>query len=109
MAKGIHREGLLSAIKFLLQQGIAVRGHTEEEGNLFQLLKMWSIGDSNLKHWLREKKYLSHVTINEIITMMGLKVLRSLLEKFKRCNPAWYAIIADKQQTLQIGSSLLCQ
>ena len=28
--------------------------------------------------------------------MMGLKVLRSLLEKFKRCDPAWYAIIADE-------------
>ena len=59
-----------------------MRGHTEEEGNLFQLLTVWSNGDSNLKYWLREK-YLSHPIINELISMMGLKVLRSLLDKFK--------------------------
>ena len=82
--QAIRREALLkqlSAIKFLLRQGIAVRGHTEE-GNLFQLLTVWSNGDSNLKYWLREK-YLSHPIINELISMMGLKVLRSLLDKFK--------------------------
>ena len=79
--QAIRRKGLLkqlSAIRFLLRQEIAVRGHTEEEENLFQLLTVWSNGDSNLKYWLREKKYLSPVIVNELITMMGLKVLRSL-------------------------------
>ena len=28
--------------------------------------------------------------------MMGLKVHRSLLEKFKQYDPAWYAVIADE-------------
>ena len=51
--KGLLKQ--LSAIRFLLRQGIAVRGHSEEEGNLFQLLTVWSNGDSNLKYWLREK------------------------------------------------------
>ena len=73
-----------------------MRGHTEEEGNLFQLLTMWSASDSSLKHWMRKKKYMSHVIINEMITMMGLKALQSLLEKVKECDPAWYAIIADE-------------
>ena len=89
-----------------------MQGHTEEEGNLFQLLTVWSNGDSNLKYWLREKKYLSPVLVNELITMMGLKVLRSLLEKSKRYEPAWYAVIANEatdvanreQFTLSIGS-----
>ena len=97
--QAIRREGLLkqlSAIRFLLRKGIAMRRHTEEEGNLFQLLTVWSNGDSNLKYWLREKKYLSPVIVSKLITMMGLKVLRSLLEKCKRYDPAWYAVIADE-------------
>lgn len=39
----LRREGLLMqlrAILFLTRQGIAIRGHTESEGNLYQLLKM---------------------------------------------------------------------
>jgi len=32
----------LEAMKFLLRQGIALRGHSEEEGNLQQLLTTWS-------------------------------------------------------------------
>ena len=80
-------------------------GHTEEEGNLFQLLTVWSNGDRNLKYWLREKKYLSPVIVNELITMMGLKVLRSMLEKFKRYDPACYAVIADEAINVAIESS----
>ena len=40
-----RRSGLLKqleAMKFLLRQGIALRGHTEEEVNLPQLLSVWS-------------------------------------------------------------------
>jgi len=82
----VRREGLLkqlSAMRFLLRRGIALRGHDDEEGNLFQLLKLWSASDTSLKQWLREKKYMSPQVINELITMMGLKVLRSLLARFK--------------------------
>jgi len=74
--QAVRREGLLkqlSAMRFLLRQGIALRGHDDEEGNLFQLLKLWSASDISLKQWLREKKYMSPQVINELITMMGLK------------------------------------
>ena len=33
----------LSAMKFLLRQGIALRGHSEYEGNLPQLLSAWTV------------------------------------------------------------------
>ena len=39
----------LHCLKFLLRQGLAIRGHDETEGNLQQLLMMWSVYDSNLK------------------------------------------------------------
>ena len=38
-----RRQGLLKqlhALQYLLRQGIAIRGHTEVEGNLYQLLKV---------------------------------------------------------------------
>jgi len=60
------------------------------------LLKLWSASDTSLKQWLREKKYMSPQVINELITMMGLKVLHSLLARFKQSIPAWYAVIVDE-------------
>ena len=33
----------LSAMKFLLRQGIALRGHSESEGNIPQLLSAWTV------------------------------------------------------------------
>ena len=37
----------LHCLKFLLRQGLAIHGHDETEGNLQQLLMMWSVYDSN--------------------------------------------------------------
>lgn len=43
--KAVRREGfvaLLRAVRFLTCQGIAIRYHTEVQGNLYQLLRAWS-------------------------------------------------------------------
>ena len=58
-----RRQGLLKqlrALQYLLRQGIAIRGHTEVEGNLYQLLKVWANDNSDITHWLSERKYMSH-------------------------------------------------
>ena len=47
----------LSSLKYLLRQGMAVRGHEEMEGNLLQLLKLRSNDCSQLNTWIRERKY----------------------------------------------------
>lgn len=88
----------LHCLRFLLHQGLAIRGsgHKEIESNLQQLLKMWSSYDPGLKIWVKQNKYLSPVIVNELISIMGLSVLRSLLARIKECSPAWYAIIADE-------------
>lgn len=49
----LRREGLLMqlmAILFLTRQGIAIRGHTESEGDLHQLLKTWSHDSNPIKN-----------------------------------------------------------
>ena len=51
-----HREMLLrqiSSLKFLLRQGLAIRGHEELEGNLLQLLKLRSEDFPDLKGGLK--------------------------------------------------------
>ena len=93
-----RRAGLLKqleAMRFLLRQGIALRGHSEEEGNLHQLLTVWSGDRTAMKSWIEEGKYMSHEIVNELITLMGHKVLRQLLANIKRSDPCWYSIIAD--------------
>ena len=86
----------LNSLRFLLRQGLAIRGHDDVQGNLYQLLLMCSTHDPCLAKWIRDKRYLSPLIINELITSMGLFVLRSLLSKVKDCKPAWYAIIVDE-------------
>ena len=74
----------LRAILFLTRQGIAIRGHTESEENLQQLLKVWSL---EIKRWLNENRFISHQFVNELIDIMGLTVLRNLLRRMKVCWP----------------------
>ena len=93
------RQGLLKqlrALQYLLRQGIAIRGHTEVEGNLYQLLKVWANDNSDITHWLSERKYMSHDIVTEQITLMGNTLLRSLLQNIKQSSPAWYAIMGDE-------------
>ena len=105
------REGLLMPILFLTRQGIAIRGHTESEGNLQQLLKMWSLDSDAIRNWLSENRYTSHQFVNELIDIMGLTVLRTLLKRMKECSgPAWFSIMADEatdiNQAEQLNSSI---
>ena len=101
-----RRMGLLRqlfAMKFLLCQGLSLRGHIEKEGNLPKLLSAWSeVTDSaGLKHWTEAGKYMSHDIINELITIMGNTVLREILTKIRGLVPGWYAVIGDEATDVQ--------
>ena len=84
----------LSSLKFLLRQGMAVRGHKEEEGNLVQLIDLRSEDVPALKRWLEKHQYMSHQVVNEMITLMGNTVLHKLLSNI--CEACWFTIIADE-------------
>ena len=68
----------LSSLKYLLRQGLAIRGHDDHEGNLIQLLKLREEDDPQLRTWLSDGKYLSPVIVNEQIKLMADNVLRGL-------------------------------
>ncbi len=61
----------LHCLRYLLRQGLAIRGHKESEGNLHQLMSMFSYYDFNLKKWMKENRYLSPIIVNELISIMG--------------------------------------
>lgn len=84
----------LTSLKYLLRQGLAIRGHDDKEGNLMQLLKLRSKDDPQLLTWLSDGKYLSPSIINEQIKLMGDYVLRGLLTDIRRA--LWYTLIADE-------------
>ena len=97
--QSVRRSGLLfmlQGLRFLLRQGIAIRGHFEEEGSLRQLLLAWSSSCKDLQEWNKEGKYMSHEIINEFIKLMGNTVLRNIITNIKSCEPCWYSIIADE-------------
>lgn len=85
---------LLSSVCFLARQGLALRGNVEQEGNLYQLLKLRISEQPNVKEWLQDGTYMSHDIINEIVKLMGNTLLRKLIEEVKVAG--FYAVLADE-------------
>lgn len=84
----------LSSLRYLARQGLAIRGHSENEGNLMQLLLLRCEDNPLLKQWLVAKKYLSHDILNEQIGLMANHMLRKLLQEIREATV--YALIADE-------------
>ncbi len=52
--QAVRRQGLLKllhCLRYLVRQGLAIRGHIEVEGNLYQLLILLSAFDSDVKNF----------------------------------------------------------
>lgn len=47
----------LHSLRYLLRQGLPVRGHKESEGNLIQLLEMQSTDFPKLRQWVSDGHY----------------------------------------------------
>lgn len=88
----------LSTVKMLLRQGLALRGHTEKEGNLTQLLLLRSEDVPELKKWVSNQRYTSPDIVNEQVNMMGQMILRTLLVKMQAAG--WYSILADETRDM---------
>ena len=55
-----RRAGLLkqiTSLHFLLRQGLVIRGHSEDEGNLSQTLKLRMEDSDTVQAWLNEEKH----------------------------------------------------
>lgn len=92
---------LLSSVRFLARQGLALRGHDEAEGNLMQLLQLWSEDVRSLQSWCsRTTSFLSPDSQNEIlqmIEMMSHSVLRRITDTIKSTS-VQFAVVVDGMQ-----------
>jgi len=88
----------LRCIRYLLRQGLALRGHTEKEGNLVKLVELQSMECPRLQQWLSDNQYLSHGIVNEIIVLMGNTLLRNMLSKIRTAR--WFSIMADETRDI---------
>ena len=82
---------------FLTRQGIALRGHTEKEGNLTQLVQALGKDNTVIQAWLRSNRFTSHQAVNELINSLGLTLLCTLLKKVTSVTgPSCFSVIADE-------------
>ena len=93
----VRRDNLLilfSSLKYLLRQGLAVKGHEEMNGNLMQLLLLRAKSNCALQSFISDKHYLSNNIINEMIKLMSRTVLQQLLVQIRKAG--WFSLIADE-------------
>jgi len=84
----------LSSLRFLMRQGLPVRGHCKQEGNLEQLMKYRAEDIPNFQQWLESGKYLSPEIVNELIQLMALQILRTLLDSIR--SERFYSLIVGE-------------
>ena len=86
---------MLSSLRFLARQGLAIRGHEENEGNFLQLLRLQSGNCSEMVKWLQRRgNWTAHEIQNEILEIMAHSVLRTITDRVKANK--YYAIIVDE-------------
>ncbi|XP_049267486.1 uncharacterized protein LOC125756631, partial [Rhipicephalus sanguineus] len=87
---------ILSSIRFLAFQGLALRGHDDDEGNLKQLLLLREADVPGLAAWLNRTgyKWISGDIQNEMFELITQSMLRSLMKEVH--GAGFYAVIADE-------------
>lgn len=86
---------IITSIRYLARQGLAIRGHEEFEGNFIQLLQLRASEVPELKQWLvRSKPLTSHDVQNEILQLFAHSILRKVVKEIRSCRE--FSIMADE-------------
>lgn len=93
---------IISSLKYLGQQGLAIRGHTDKCSNIHQLLQLRAEDVPELKSWLQRTKYkwISHEVLNELISLLATDVLSKIICCLKEAQ--YFALIID--ETMDIST-----
>jgi len=90
-------EIIFTSIQYLARQGLALRGHTEDEGNFKQLLLLRCTDKPAMQRWLDRKTALtSPQAQNEILQLMANTIVKSIADKVAEAKQ--YAVIVDGTQ-----------
>lgn len=90
-------EKIVTTLLFLARQGQSFRGHSDDDGNFVQLLRLRAADSSDLASWLSREhrnKWTSHDVQNELLQMMSHAVVRGIVQDV--IAHRFFAIIADE-------------
>lgn len=94
-------QSIVGSIKFLARQGLALRGHSDDEGNFYQHLKHKAKEDARLSDWLtRSCDYTSPLVQNEIMQLLGNSIVRDIAKSIQALPVLQYSIIIDGTQDI---------
>lgn len=86
---------ICSSIRYLLGQGLAIRGHESDDGNFQQLLQLRCEDVPELSTWLARKvNFTSWIVQNEIAGLFGKALVRKIVQPIT--GP--FAVIVDGTQ-----------
>ena len=91
----------ISALRYVLRQGLAIRNDHAGGSNLTVLLQMVLDED----RWVQESRYQSPEIVNELIEIMANDVLRSMLASMFRQH--WFALLADETRDISNRKQLV--
>ena len=91
----------LSALRYLLRQGLAIRNDHAGGSNLTVMLQMVLDEDQ----WVQDKRYQSPEIVNELIEIMGHSLLRSILANI--LSQQWFALLADETRDISNREQLV--
>lgn len=96
---------IFSTVRYLCQQGIAIRGHEDADSNIIELLNERAEETPELKSWLSRStsKWLSHDVLNEYIELLAKSVLKKILTRFRK---KYYGIMLDESQDVSIKEQM---
>jgi hypothetical protein len=85
---------IFTTIRFLARQGLAIRGHTDNNSNFLQLLQLRQADINVLGPWMQKKCDFTSPTIqNEILSLFGQEIVRTLAGNILKARH--YAVIVD--------------
>ena len=72
-------ETIVTSVRFLAHEGLALRGHDNESGHFQELLRLRAMDDPQFASWLiRHESYTSPRIQNELLSLMSQAVLRQI-------------------------------
>ncbi|KAK0144467.1 Zinc finger MYM-type protein 1 [Merluccius polli] len=88
-------------VRYLARQGLALRGHENDEGNFKQHLEQKAESDPNLASWLlRNHAYTSPECQNELLQLMSNTIIRQIAKNIHSLPVLQYSLIMDGTQDI---------
>nr|XP_054761268.1 uncharacterized protein LOC129267648 [Lytechinus pictus] len=100
---------IVSALRFLLRQGFAFRGHTEVDGNFHHLMELLRVDNDGLSSYLRRKRnFTSHKAQEEIIYMLAREVVTKVVHGIQEGGPFAVIMVDGTQDITSTEQESIC-